>query len=86
MLKHVSFVPVTPAIIEKGHVIKPCLESFPTPAADFELQKLSLGKNQLVSIITDTADIYLILEGVVEAVAGNEQVTLHKGEAIAIRN
>lgn len=82
LLKHVSFVPVTPAIIEKGHVIKPCLESFPTPAADFELQKLSLGKNQLVSIITDTADIYLVLEGVVEAVAGNEQVTLHKGEAM----
>ena len=82
LLKHVSFVPVTPAIIEKGHVIKPCLESFPTPAADFELQKLAIGKEQTVNIKTDTADIYLVLEGAVEAIAGNEQLSLHKGQAI----
>ncbi len=82
LLKHVSFVPVTPAIIEKGHVIKPGLESFPTPAADFELQKLAIGKEQTVNIKTDTADIYLVLEGAVEANAGNEQVSLHKGQAL----
>ena len=82
LLKHVSFVPVTPAIIENGHVIKPGLESFPTPAADFELQKLAIGKEQTVNIKTDTADIYLVLEGAVEANAGNEQVSLHKGQAL----
>jgi mannose-6-phosphate isomerase len=82
LLKHVSFVPVNPAIIEKGHVIKQGLESFPTPAADFELQKVSIGKKESVTIKTDTADIYLVLEGVVEAIAGSERVSLHKGQAL----
>lgn len=81
LLKHVRFVPVTPAIIRKGKALAPGIESFPTPAVDFELQKLAIGENQSITLKTYTAEIFLVLEGIVEVNGGKDQFTLHKGQS-----
>lgn len=81
LLKHVRFLPIEPAIIKEGSIVSKGIEQFLTPAKDFQLQKLTIGAGDSLMIQAFTADIYLVLSGIVEVFSENQGQALHKGEA-----
>ncbi len=54
---------------------------FPTPAADFEFRAILLAAGEAIRLNTHTCDIFLVLEGTVEAKAGENSLTIHKGQS-----
>lgn len=82
LMKHVRFEPIEPAVIKgvPGRVAGE--EIFPTPVNDFELHRLTIKAGGSLTVTATTADIFFVYAGSVEAVAGTDQVTLQKGEAL----
>lgn len=82
LMKHVKFEPIVPQVVRgiPGRVAGE--EIFPTRVNDFELHRLSLKAGEPITVPTTTADIFFVYEGSAEATAGNDKVTLGKGEAL----
>ena len=80
LMKHVIFEPVTPNIIH-GTKLNAAEEVFKTPAPDFELRKIVLKKDESTELNTHSADIFLVLDGTVEATTGDATETFKRGEA-----
>ncbi len=86
LVKHVVFEPVTPRII---HAIKlnGAEEVFKTPAPDFELSKIILPKGDSSAFEIHSADIFLVLDGIVGATGAGTVETFRRGEAfLAVNN
>jgi len=79
-MKHVIFEPVTPQIIH-GKRVTASEEVFITPAPDFELRKIILTKDQAEVFNIHSADIFLVLKGIVEANTEGFSETFKRGEA-----
>ena len=83
LLKHVKFEPIVP------HIIKPRIsndkqEIFETPAKDFQLNRIQLKESEQLTVQSQTAEIYLVYEGHVEAVSEEEILKLSRGEAMFV--
>src|SRR5450432_979319 len=82
LMKHVIFEPVTPNIIY-GKPLNTNEAVFKTPAPDFELSRIVMSANETYQLNISSADIFLILEGTIEA---NDQ-QFKRGEAfLAVNN
>jgi mannose-6-phosphate isomerase len=81
LLKHVKFEATIPNIITGKLVDKEKLVYF-TPAPDFELSRFQITKGQSVSLVSHSAEIFLVFSGSVE-VTENERTGFkrNKGEA-----
>jgi mannose-6-phosphate isomerase len=77
LMKHVVFEPIDPWIIqgtlENGERV------YKTPVDDFELSSFELNAGESASFTTDTADIVLVTEGLVQLEGGGHQLQLSKG-------
>jgi len=85
LMKHVIFEPVTPQIIH-GKRVTASEEVFVTPAPDFELRKIILKKAQEDVFNIHSADIFLVLKGIVEATTDGFNETFKRGEAFLAVN
>jgi mannose-6-phosphate isomerase len=86
LMKHVIFEPVEPHIIQ-GKSISEAEKVFITPAPDFELSRIVLVANQTYQLNIVSADIFLLLDGTVEAGDEADKKEFKKGEAfIAVSN
>lgn len=82
LMKHVRFEPVVPQVIKGVPGRAKGEEIFPTPVNDFELHRISLTAGEQTTVTAITADIYLLYQGSAEATAGNDHLSLKKGEAM----
>ncbi|GAC1448502.1 MAG: mannose-6-phosphate isomerase, class I [Chitinophagaceae bacterium] len=80
LMKHVVFEPVTPHIIQ-GRPISETEEVFITPAPDFELSRIVMDADQTCRLHIASADIFLVLNGMVDAVSETNNLTFTRGEA-----
>src|SRR5438105_300360 len=81
LMKHVSFKAVTPKIIH-GTRTSEFEEIYLSPAPDFQLSKLLIGKGKTASVKPGTTEIFIVIEGSVEMEERNSSpLTLKKGEA-----
>jgi mannose-6-phosphate isomerase len=81
LLKHVKFEQTAPKIIH-GKRIKEHIEAYITPAPDFELSKIALGKGESVSIASKSVEIFIVIEGMVDAHENAQNIfTRSQGEA-----
>jgi mannose-6-phosphate isomerase len=81
LMKHVVFRETIPEIIqpEKG---SDGWEIFPTPARDFDLRILRLGKNENMKMKSDSLEIYFVLQGdLLIREEGGKPFRRSKGEA-----
>lgn len=76
LLKHVKFKPTVPNILKpvSSHRV------FSSPAEEFEMQQYCLREGEKVSISTNTAETFLVLEGSLHTKASSEQYKFKKGE------
>jgi mannose-6-phosphate isomerase len=81
LMKHVSFGPITPSIIyptRKSYQE----EVYVSPAADFQLSRITLNKSQTFLLETESTDIFLVMQGEVEwKEAGRIVFQARRGEA-----
>ncbi|WP_315816273.1 hypothetical protein [Paraflavitalea speifideaquila] len=85
LMKHVRFEPIVPMVIKGTPGRVKGEEIFLTPVNDFELHQLTLQADEPITVTATTADIYFVYVGSAEAKAGDNQVSLHKGEALLAR-
>ncbi len=81
LLKHVKFEATIPDIITGKPADAETL-AYPTPAPDFELSRMQIAKGQSKTLVSHSAEIFLIFSGSAE-VAENERIGFkrNKGEA-----
>jgi mannose-6-phosphate isomerase len=75
LLKHVQFEATVPKILNPTSAHK----IFSSPAEEFELQQYSLSPGEQQTMQTNTAEIFLLLEGVVQVSSEKEQLEFQKG-------
>jgi mannose-6-phosphate isomerase len=81
LMKHVRFESTIPQIItgvrdKNGRLV------YPTPAPDFELSRLEIGKGQVERFESHSAEIFLVISGSVSVSGeGNNTFDRYKGEA-----
>lgn len=80
LMKHVSFQPITPNVIY-GTGINEFEQVYASPAADFELSKLVIGRDQTAFVASVTTDIFIVMEGVVEMKQEDHTLLMKKGES-----
>jgi mannose-6-phosphate isomerase len=82
LMHHTKFEQVIPDILKgtDGPVIGETV--FPTPAADFELRRLTLKAGSPVTLTAATAEILFVYEGAVSASDGSNAIALGKGETL----
>lgn len=81
LIKHVNFEATIPQII-KGTKTTPYEEVYLSPAADFQLSRLSLNTGQFTDVVCISTEIFFLLSGIVEIKESNNQaVELERGEA-----
>ena len=76
LMKHVRFESTIPAIIP---ATDDAVQVYATPAAEFELTKISVGENTVFA--TESATIFFVYEGSVFLQAGETKLLLNRGEA-----
>lgn len=81
LLRHVRFEPVQPRVIRPSGSGKGQWERYPTPALDFELQELSMEPGATLSFDSETAELFLIIQGSVEVSDSGDRFMLNKGES-----
>ncbi len=81
LMKHVRFEPTEPNILKgsKGEIEEERV--FHTPAKDFELSELKLGKGKDSRLNIHALDIFLVLGGRVSVSVDGEQIRRDSGEA-----
>ena len=81
LLKHVKFEATVPNIIT-GKPVEDDREVFSTPAPDFELSRLQIGKGRSLKMVSHSAEIFLVFSGVAEVAENAGQAfKRNKGEA-----
>lgn len=80
LMKHVLFEPVTPNIIH-GIPATETEKVFVTPAADFELSQIALAAGQVTRLHIHSADIFLVLNGLIEVGSNASGDVFEKGGA-----
>lgn len=80
LMKHVRFEPVVPQVIRGTAGSVPAEEVFFTPAGDFELRRIQIAKDTVITIQSVTAEIFLVYAGTVEVANGDTLFTLNSGE------
>jgi mannose-6-phosphate isomerase len=81
LLKHVNFQSTVPDILSpsgRQHKI------FESPAEEFELHQYVLDEGEKESLVTSSAEIFLLLAGQAHFESGSEKLQLEKGAAIFI--
>jgi mannose-6-phosphate isomerase len=82
LMKNVDFRPVVPRIIKPVKGAIPPERLYPTPAADFELHEYNFAAGSRESVNSDTADIYIIMEGSVQVNDEIRSLLLNRGDAL----
>jgi mannose-6-phosphate isomerase len=82
LLKHVRFEETIVNILGSGAEVTE-VQTFTTPAPEFELHQYSIQPNQL-QLESKSAEILLVLDGVVRISGGNETLDITKGQAAFI--
>ena len=85
LMKHVRFEPVTPDIFQ-GKAITETEQVFETPAPDFELRKITLAAGKETRLQIQSADIFLVLHGSVEAACNTTQQLFTRGQSFIAVN
>jgi len=81
LLKHVKFEATIPNIIT-GRPVENEKWVFPTPAPDFELSRLHIGKGQSHKVVSRSIEIYLVFSGSAEVLeVSGKSFKRNKGEA-----
>ena len=80
LLEHIKFEETIPHIIYEKK-LDDHVWSYPTTAADFELSKIELNKNEHASVISESAEIFFVMKGTVEVKEQAHRLALSKGEA-----
>jgi mannose-6-phosphate isomerase len=81
LLKHVKFEATIPDILNPQSHRK----IFISPAEEYELRQYLLNKGDEEKIETRSGEIFLLLEGTLEAISGNEKMQINKGDSIFIK-
>jgi mannose-6-phosphate isomerase len=81
LLKHVKFDATLPEILNPESHRK----VFMSPAEEYELQQYLLNKGDEEKIETRSGEIFLLLEGALDAISGNEKMQINKGDSIFIK-
>ncbi|RYZ58692.1 MAG: mannose-6-phosphate isomerase, class I [Chitinophagaceae bacterium] len=79
LMKHVKFEATVPAIIPAG---TEAVQVYETPAAEFELRKLSLAGS--ATLQTESATIFFVYEGTIDIKTSNVLLPLKRGEAAVV--
>jgi mannose-6-phosphate isomerase len=82
LLKHVQCAATHPEIL-RGENIGSGLV-YRTPAPDFELSSFKLNKGARGKLTTDTAEVFLLVEGEIELADKNNSIVLKKGQPSAL--
>lgn len=80
LMKHVNFQPITPNVIH-GTGRNEFEQVYTSPAADFELSKLVVGRDRTAFVESVTTDIFIVMEGVVEMKQEDNTLLMKKGES-----
>jgi mannose-6-phosphate isomerase len=82
LMHHTKFEAVVPDILKgvDGPVMGETV--FPTPAADFELHRLTLKAGSPIKLTAATAEVLFVYEGAVAANDGENEISLTKGETL----
>ncbi|WP_205510752.1 mannose-6-phosphate isomerase, class I [Longitalea arenae] len=82
LMHHTRFEAVIPDILKgtAGPVIGETV--FPTPAADFELRKLTLKAGVPITLTAATTEIFFVYEGAAKVSDGQRELSLGKGETL----
>lgn len=80
LMHHVRFEAVVPDILKGKPGAVAGEDLFPTPAADFELHRLTLRTGQQVTLPVAAADIFFVYSGSVQAGDGTAELSLAGGE------
>lgn len=86
LLKHTRPEPTIPKVIYGKASGADGEEVFLTPAADFELRKVTLDKDAQTQIKVKTADIFFVYKGEVEVKEGGDQISARAGESFLVLN
>ncbi len=81
LLKHIKFEATVPNILNTGNKRETV---YKTPAPDFELSRIEL-KNESMNLISETAEILIVLNGDLSAITENSTENFAKGEAAFIK-
>ena len=81
LMKNIRFQPTVPEIIKAKEYLPP-EETYPTSAADFQLNRIRLKNGEAISIIPHTTEIYFVFKGSVIASDNVVDLPLHKGDAM----
>ena len=81
LLKHIKFVETMPRIV-RGSDADDHISTFVTPAPDFELSRIGLLRDEIITISARSVEIYMVLEGDVQVAENKENFfNRKKGEA-----
>ncbi|MEP0366870.1 MAG: mannose-6-phosphate isomerase, class I [Cyclobacteriaceae bacterium] len=84
LLKHVVFEETIPNVLGGETQPDGVERIYKSPAPDFELSKIDIEAQVDYKNVSSTLEIMIVLEGEVTAQAGADQVTLKKGEVLAV--
>lgn len=80
LLKHVKFEETIPNIIHEKKIAEHIV-SYPTPGPDFKLSKISLEKNESISISSKSIEIFIVMQGSIQIKEAENIFNCLKGEA-----
>lgn len=80
LMHHIKFLPVIPDILKGTAGSVAGEDAFPTPAADFELRRLTIAAGQHLTLTTATTDIFFVYSGTVQITDGVTELSLTSGE------
>lgn len=81
LMKHVRFEPTVPTPLQEDYIPVEGYFTYPTPAADFELNRWALVAGETVSVRSHSTEIFLLTEGRIQVEAGQEVWDFQKGES-----
>ncbi|MEP4532151.1 MAG: mannose-6-phosphate isomerase, class I [Cyclobacteriaceae bacterium] len=84
LLKHVVFEETIPNVLGGETQPDGVERIYKSPAPDFELSKIDIETQVDYKNVSSTLEVMIVLEGEVTAQAGADQVTLKKGEVLAV--
>jgi mannose-6-phosphate isomerase len=80
LLKHIKFEETIPDMI---HETKETAHSafYPTPAPDFKLSKIELEKNNSISLVSNSVEIFIVMQGQVQIQENENSFSRSTGES-----
>jgi mannose-6-phosphate isomerase len=81
LIKHVSFTPTIPSVV-RGTKRTEFEEVYLSPAADFQLSKLTITQDEPEEMVSTSTEIFFLFEGAAELTeADGHKIKLERGEA-----